>query len=74
MGLLFPGADKYKARHKNRIADVDHLMGHKLSGRDVFLTNEKAIFARRAELLRRFGIAVMSPDEFVNSEPDAGWA
>ncbi len=66
MNLLFPGADKAHARHRNRTADVDHLMGHKLSDRDVFLTNDGAILDKGAELQRRFGITVMSPAEFLS--------
>ncbi len=63
MNLLFPGADKASPRHKNRIADVDHLMGHKLSARDVFVTNERAILKRGGELADRFKIVVMTPEE-----------
>ena len=29
MELLFPGADPSNPRHRNRIADVGHLIGHK---------------------------------------------
>lgn len=67
MNLLFPGADPTSPRHKNRVADVDHLMGHQLSGRDVFVTNEKGILAQRKELCHRFGITVMAPSDVVSS-------
>ena len=63
MDLLFPGADKAIPGHKNRIADVDHLMGHKLSARDVFVTNERAILKRGGELAHRFKIVVMTSEE-----------
>ena len=66
MDLLFPGADKDHARHKNRIADVDHLMGHKLSDREVFLTNDGGILDKGSELQRRLGITVVSPAEFLS--------
>ncbi len=66
MDCLFPGADEQSRSHKRRIADVDHLIGHKLSGRDVFLTNDKAILDKQGVLNTRFGITVMSPSEFIS--------
>lgn len=66
MNLLFPGADEENSRHQNRIADVDHLIGHKLNGRDVFVTQENAILDRRAQLSERYGIKVMSLSEVVD--------
>ena len=67
MELLFPGADPTSHKHQNRIADVDHLLGHKLNGRDVFLTDDRAILDRRSQLHERFGIVVMTPNEFLES-------
>lgn len=65
MALLFPGATSESGRHRNRMADVDHLMGHKIAGRDIFVTNEKAILNQREALSAKFGITVMSPGEAV---------
>ena len=67
MYLVFPGADPNSPRHKNRVADIDHLMGHKLSGRDVFVTNDKGILTHQEELRHRFGITVMAPLDLVSS-------
>ena len=60
MELLFPGAATDNPKHRNRLADVDHLMGHKESGRDIFVTDEKGILHRQTELHCQFGITVMS--------------
>lgn len=72
MDLLFPGADKEHDRHQNRIADVDHLIGHKLNGRDVFVTQEKAILVRQKQLAERHGITVMALSEVVDFLESAG--
>lgn len=65
LDMIFHGADKNSPRHRQRIADIDHLMAHKMNGRDMFVTNDKAILDRRAELARRFKITVMSSLEAV---------
>ncbi len=67
MNLVFPGANPKNPRHKNRLADIDHLMGHKLSDRDVFVTNDKGILSRQEELRHRFGIRVMAATDVVDS-------
>ena len=59
--LLFPGASKESARHRNRMADVDHLMGHKSSGAAAFVTNEKTMLVRARQLASAHGIKVLSP-------------
>lgn len=64
--LLFPGADPNSPKHKNRLADVDHLMAHKINQRDVFVTNEKAILERKAQLLGNHDITVMTAAELLS--------
>lgn len=59
--LLFPGASKESVRHRNRLADVDHLMGHKSSGAAAFVTNEKSMLVRARQLASVHGIKVLSP-------------
>lgn len=63
--LLFPGAAHAHPKSRNRAADVGRLLGHKLSGRDVFVTAEKAFHAHKIELLRDFSIRIMSAEEAV---------
>ena len=63
MEQLFPGPKTNKRKQRTRLADIDHLMGHKKRGRDIFVTEEKGILCRRTELHCRFGITVMSLSE-----------
>ncbi len=67
MNLLFPNSDPQSPKHKNRLADIDHLLGHHLNSRDIFITNEKGILAKRKQLKDKFGIQVMSPAQFLES-------
>ena len=45
--------------------DWDHLHGHYLSGREVFLTWDGQILGLESELQNRLGLAVMTPDDFL---------
>lgn len=61
--IVFPGLTPESARHANKVADIDHLVGHALSGRDVFVTDDGAILRRYTQLRDAVGILVMSPAE-----------
>jgi hypothetical protein len=61
--MIFPGSDPDNRRHKNRIADVGHLLGHMLSKRDIFVTRDRAMLSQAKALLAEFGISVMGPSE-----------
>jgi hypothetical protein len=61
--LIFPRSGPNNKRNKNRIADVGHLMGHRLSKRGIFVTRDRAILSHAKVLRSEFGISVMSPDE-----------
>lgn len=69
LSLIFPG---YKPRdtdkHRSRVADVDHLIAHKNSDSDVFLTGERSMRNQAPVLLKKYGITLMSPGRFVRSE------
>ena len=45
--------------------DWDHVHGHYLSGRDVFLTWDKGILRAAPELKAQLEIVVMKPEEFI---------
>ena len=45
--------------------DRDHMQGHYLSGRDIFLTWDKEVLRWAEELKPRFGILAMTPEEFL---------
>jgi hypothetical protein len=57
--LVFPLSDHSHREHRNRVIDIGHLLGHKLAGRDLFLSNEKAFFGQAVALERNFSIRVM---------------
>ena len=47
--------------------DWDHLHGHYLSGRDVFLTWDKDILRAAPQLDTQLGIVIMKPEDFIDS-------
>ncbi len=61
--IVFPGLAPESRRYANKIADIDHLVGHTLSGRDIFVTDDGDILRRYAQLRDAVGILVMSPAE-----------
>ena len=50
--------------------DWDHLHGHYLSDRDVFLTWDRPILEVASELQQRLGMVVTTPHEFLDSQTD----
>lgn len=68
--LVFPGLRPESGKYANKIADIDHLVGHVLNGRDVFVTDDGGILRRSAQLRTAVGVLVMTPSEclsFVDS-------
>jgi hypothetical protein len=61
--IVFPGLTSDSPRFGNKINDVDHLVGHFLNGRDIFVTDDRDILRRRDALKASPGIVVMSPAE-----------
>jgi len=61
--IVFPGLTENSGKRVNKIADVDHLLGHKLAARDVFVTDDRDILRRYSELRDGPGIIVMSPEQ-----------
>lgn len=61
--IVFPGLNENSGKRANKIADVDHLFGHKLAARDVFVTDDRDILRRYLELRDGPGIIVMSPEQ-----------
>jgi hypothetical protein len=61
--IVFPGMSAESRSFRNKLSDIDHLVGHKLAGRDVFVTDDTGILRRYAELRDGPGILVMSPAE-----------
>ena len=61
--ILSPGLSTNDPRYENKINDIDHLTGHLIDRRDIFVTDDKGILKRREQLRRGPGIVVMSPAE-----------
>lgn len=58
--ILSPGLQPGTATFANRINDIDHLTGHVLDKRDIFVTDDKGILRKRDQL-KGLGIIVMNP-------------
>ena len=63
--ILFPGLTAEHPRHGNRMNDVDHLVGHVINKRDIFVTDDRTILRNADTLKRSFGIVVMKPADCV---------
>jgi len=47
------------------IEDIDHLIGHIINKRDIFITNDKHFLEKKEELNNVIGVQIMSPKEFI---------
>lgn len=66
--VLFPSLSKSGRHYSNKLNDIDHIAGHILSSRDVFVTDDaRDILRKRETLLKEFGVVVMSPAECVRT-------
>ena len=61
--ILSPGLDTDDRHFSNKVNDIDHLTGHKIAGRDIFVTDDRGIRKKGKELADRIGILVMSPSQ-----------
>lgn len=62
--IIFPGGlDPKSKSFGNKINDIDHLVGHKINRRDIFVTDDGAILKKAENLRRSPGILVMKPPE-----------
>ncbi len=67
--IIFPGLKNDDPRFDNKINDVDHLIGHKINNRDIFVTDDQQILKKANTLKASNGIEVMSPKralEYIN--------
>jgi hypothetical protein len=67
--ILFPGLKSDDPRYINKINDIDHLIGHKINDRDIFVTDDQQILKKAETLKSSVGIEVMNPKqvlEYVN--------
>lgn len=67
------GEIKGNARKVHRkLCDVDHLMGHIYSQRDIFLTYDNEILKKKSLLRKEFSLTVQEPEEFLKNFGFAG--
>jgi hypothetical protein len=59
--IVSPGLTRNDPRFSNKINDIDHLNGHVIDRRDIFVTDDKGILRRQEQLRRGPGILVMTP-------------
>lgn len=59
--IIFPGLKKEDAHYGNKINDIDHLIGHKINKRDIFVTDDQQILKKAETLKSSQGIEVMNP-------------
>ena len=68
MHVLFPGAEPASPRHRNRLADVDHILAHRKSGAHWFITSEKALLNNEKVLRDKYSTCICSPGKFLSQE------
>lgn len=59
--ILFPGLLTSDRRYKNKINDVDHLIGHLINKRDIFVTDDIGILSKASTLKISVGVVVSDP-------------
>ncbi|MFA6256808.1 MAG: hypothetical protein WCT29_00680 [Candidatus Paceibacterota bacterium] len=71
--IIFPALKKEDAHYKNKINDIDHLVGHIINKRDIFVTDDAQILKKSETLKASLNLTVMSPKqalEYLNSRGD----
>lgn len=63
--IVFPDSHKEGKKERARLSDLDHLLGHRASGNDLFVTRDKKILCAKVLLASEFGIKVMNPAEIL---------
>jgi len=59
--IIFPGLRSDDSHYSNKINDIDHLIGHKINQRDIFVTDDQQILKKAETLKSSVGIEVMDP-------------
>jgi hypothetical protein len=66
VGQLDANDSKLMARFRRRVADVQHLAGHMMSGNDYFVTSDHDdMLKKRKQIRHAAGIAIVDPPEAV---------
>jgi hypothetical protein len=59
--IIFPGLKSDDSHYSNKINDIDHLIGHKINQRDIFVTDDQQSLKKAETLKSSVGIEVMDP-------------
>ena len=59
--IVFPGLSEKENHFVNKRNDLDHLVGHIINKRDIFVTDDSGILKKRESLESSPGIIIMSP-------------
>lgn len=62
---IFPGLNKDDKHYKNKVNDIDHLVGHLINKRDLFVTEDKDILKKSETLKNSFDLKVMNPQQCI---------
>ncbi len=67
--IVFPNLQTTDKHYQNKINDIDHIIGHKINKRDIFVTDDKEIIKKAETLKSSLGLVVMDPKkclEYIN--------
>lgn len=67
--IIFPNLKTEDPHYSNKINDIDHLIGHKINKRDIFVTDDQQILKKAETLKASIEIEVMDPKnalEYIN--------
>ncbi len=63
--IIFPNLSKEDNHYSNKINDIDHLVGHIINKRDIFITDDSDILKKAETLKSSLGLLVMNPSQTV---------
>ena len=62
---IWPNANILGFSYESKRRDASHLLGHKLNKRNIFLTKDSEILAKRPTIKKILGVSIMSPEELL---------
>ena len=70
--IIFPGGvNENSSTYSNKRNDIDHLVGHIINKRDIFVTDDRDILKKKEILKVSPGIMIMSPQECLDYLEDS---
>lgn len=61
--VIFPGLKQEDKKYNNKVSDIDHLVGHIINRRDIFITNDLGLIKKAETLKNSSGLVVMNPKD-----------